>query len=151
MKESAPGISYRKILVPVDFSPCSREAFRVAAELARRFDAVLMALHVVDEKWIAAVAETGDIEKEQVTRLFRKKARERFHEFLENGPSAPIKRKLLVGVPFNEILKTVRLEGIDLVVMGRYGGTGELEKIFFGSTAEKVVRLSPCAVLSVVL
>jgi len=151
MEKRAVGVSFQKILVPVDFSPCSQEAFRVAAGLARQSGAVLTILHVIDEKMIAAVAATGHIEKEKVIRVFRKKARELFHEFLEKGPSAPIKRKLLVGVPFNEILKTVRLEGTDLVVMGRYGGTSELEKIFFGSTAEKVVRLSPCAVLSIVL
>lgn len=58
---------------------------------------------------------------------------------------------IVTGVPFHEIVKTARLEQVDLIVMGRYGGTGELEKIFFGSTAEKVVRVAPCAVLSIPL
>lgn len=58
---------------------------------------------------------------------------------------------IMAGVPFHEIVKLARLEQVDLIVMGRYRGTGELEKIFFGSTAEKVVRVAPCAVLSIPL
>ena len=41
---------------------------------------------------------------------------------------------------------------VDLVVMGSYGGrSGSVDKIFFGSTAEKVVRTAGCPVLTVPL
>ena len=145
-------MTYRKILVPVDFSPCSLQAFRAAAELAAEFHAVIVVLHVVDEKIIDQVASIGNVKKEQIAKLFHRKAREQFRAFLEKEePATSVKRKVTVGAPFEEILKAIRSEGFDLVVMGRYGGTGELEKILFGSTAEKVVRLSPRSVLSVVL
>jgi nucleotide-binding universal stress UspA family protein len=44
------------------------------------------------------------------------------------------------------------MEKVDLVVMGSYGGrSGSVDKIFFGSTAEKVVRTAGCPVLTVPL
>jgi hypothetical protein len=49
-----------------------------------------------------------------------------------------------------EIARTVREEKIDLVIMGSYGGqTADISHIFFGSTAEKIVRTAPCPVLTV--
>ena len=47
---------------------------------------------------------------------------------------------MAAGRPFEEIARAARVEGVDLVVMGSYGGAvGGVDKIFFGSTAEKVV------------
>ena len=63
-----------------------------------------------------------------------------------------IKRILAEGAPFAEIARTARVEKVDLVVMGSYGGqVGSVDKIFFGSTAEKVVRTAGCPVLTVPL
>ncbi|RPH77861.1 MAG: universal stress protein [Nitrospiraceae bacterium] len=56
------------------------------------------------------------------------------------------------GVPFVEIGQMVRVEKVNLVVLGSYGGRSEsVDKIFFGSTAEKVVRTAGCPVLTVPL
>jgi nucleotide-binding universal stress UspA family protein len=56
------------------------------------------------------------------------------------------------GTPFVEIAKFARNEEIDLVVLGSYGGrTDSMEKIFFGATADRVVRTAGCAVLTVPL
>jgi nucleotide-binding universal stress UspA family protein len=63
-----------------------------------------------------------------------------------------VTRIVLEGGPFVEIAKTARTEKVDLVVMGSYGGrSGSMDKIFFGSTAEKVVRTAGCPVLTVPL
>jgi nucleotide-binding universal stress UspA family protein len=58
-----------------------------------------------------------------------------------------------VGIPFQEIAVIARDLAVDLIVMGGYGrsGRGPIEEIFFGSTAEKAVRLLPCPVLCVPL
>ena len=52
------------------------------------------------------------------------------------------------GIPHEEILKIAKDKKIDLIVIGTHGSTG-IDRILFGSTAEKVVRKAPCPVLSV--
>ena len=145
-------MAFKRILVPVDFSPCSLEAYRVAVSLARSFEAALSLLHVVDRRTLEAARELGLITAEIDEKNLHAEARRRFREFLARAPAdLPSDRKIVTGLPFQEIVQATRQEQIDLIVMGRYGGSGELEKIFFGSTAEKVVRIAPCAVLSIPL
>jgi nucleotide-binding universal stress UspA family protein len=64
-----------------------------------------------------------------------------------------VESMVALGVPFQEIAVVARDLAVDLVVMGGYGrgGRGPIEEVFFGSTAEKVVRLLPCPVLCVPL
>lgn len=52
------------------------------------------------------------------------------------------------GEPFLEIIRTAKIESADLIVMGTHGRTG-LDHIFFGSTAERVVRKAPCPVMTI--
>jgi len=52
------------------------------------------------------------------------------------------------GCPYEEILKFAEEKGVDLIVMGTQGRSG-LDRVIFGSTAEKVVRNSDCPVLTV--
>ncbi|RPH77405.1 MAG: hypothetical protein EHM80_12575, partial [Nitrospiraceae bacterium] len=48
-----------RILVPVDFSSCSEEAFRIALTLAQTFQAELLVLHVMDTSALAAFNRLG--------------------------------------------------------------------------------------------
>lgn len=146
---------FTKILVPVDFSPSSEEAFRVATEFARLFSAELLLLHVVDTKSLTALNRLGladqGAEAAQKKRL-RHHARLNARRLLESpeAKGLSVRRILQEGAPFVEIAKTARVEQVDLVVIGTYGGrAGSIDKIFFGSTAEKVVRTAGCAVLTV--
>jgi nucleotide-binding universal stress UspA family protein len=148
---------FSKILVPVDFSPCSEEAFRLALSLARQFQAEVSLLHVVDTKSLSTLNMLGlarpSEEAEQKKRL-RHQARLNARRLLsfEETKGLQIRRLLAEGSPFVEIARTARTEKVDLVVMGSYGGqVGSVEKIFFGSTAEKVVRTAGCPVLTVPL
>ncbi len=50
---------FKAILVPVDFSPCSKEAFRVACQMARLGGATLLVLHVIDTSTLAAFNRLG--------------------------------------------------------------------------------------------
>jgi nucleotide-binding universal stress UspA family protein len=148
---------FSKILVPVDFSPCSEEAFRVALSLARLFQAEVLLLHVIDTKSLTALNRLGlarpSEEPGQKKRL-RHHARLQARRLLqfEEAKGVTIRRLLAEGAPFAEIARTARMERVDLVVMGSYGGQVEsVDKIFFGSTAEQVVRTAGCPVLAVPL
>ena len=50
---------FETILVPVDFSPCSDEAFRVACQMARLCGATLLVLHAIDTSVLAAFNRLG--------------------------------------------------------------------------------------------
>ena len=149
---------FTKILVPVDFSPCSEEAFRVALTLARTFQAELLLVHVIDTSTLATFNQLGLLaapsDSQGQKRRLRHHARLNVRRLLESEgvKGVTVTRVVLEGGPFVEIAKTARMENVDLVVMGSYGGrSGSVEKIFFGSTAEKVVRTAGCPVLTVPL
>jgi nucleotide-binding universal stress UspA family protein len=148
---------FKRILVPVDFSPCSEEAFRTALALAKLFGAEVLLLHVIDTKSLDTLnmqgLGTAAEQKEQKKRL-RHHARLNARRLLQmkEAKGVAVVRLLAEGAPFVEIGRTVRMERADLVVLGSYGGrSGSVDKIFFGSTAEKVVRTAGCAVLTVPL
>lgn len=149
---------FTKILVPIDFSPCSEEAFRVALTLAKTFQAKLLLLHVIDTSALAAFNQLGLLavpsDAQSQKRRLRHHARLNVRRLLESeaAKGVTVTRIVLEGGPFVEIAKTARMEKVDLVVMGSYGGrSGNVDKIFFGSTAEKVVRTAGCPVLTVPL
>ena len=148
---------FERILIPVDFSACSEEAFRLGLSMARVYQSEVLLLHVIDRGALEALNRAGlatpSEERNQIKRL-RHQARLNARRFLEleEAKGVSIRRELAEGVPFVEIAKVARAEKVGLVVMGSYGGTvGYVDKIFFGSTAEKVVRTAGCPVLTVPL
>jgi nucleotide-binding universal stress UspA family protein len=149
---------FRTILMPVDFSACANEAFRVAADLARVCGSDLLVLHVIDTSALEAFHRLGLLavpsEAGAQRRRLRHHARLHIRELLESDPAKglPCTRLVIEGTPFVEIATVARTQKVDLVVMGTYGGrAGSVDKIFFGSTAEKVVRTAGCPVLTVPL
>jgi len=147
---------FNTILVPVDFSPCSDEAFRVACQMARLCGAAMLILHVIDTSALAAFNRLGLLavpsDAAPQRRRLRHHARLKVRQLLESKVAMDVKitRLIVEGAPFVEIAKVARTGDIDLVVMGSYGGrSGSVDKIFFGSTAEKVVRTAGCPVLTV--
>lgn len=149
---------FKAILVPVDFSPCSDEAFRVACQVARLCGARLLVLHVIDTSALAAFNRLGLLavpsDATPQRRRLRHHARLNVRQLLESKGALDVKitRLIVEGAPFVEIAQVARTGGIDLVVIGSYGGrSGSVDKIFFGSTAEKVVRTAGCPVLTVPL
>jgi nucleotide-binding universal stress UspA family protein len=149
---------FRRILVPVDFSSCSSEAFRVALQMAKAFRSDVMILHVIDTSAIAAFNRLGLLavpsdETKQRRRLHHQ-ARLKTRQLLasQSTEGVPIERVVVEGAPFVEIVKFARQERVDVIVLGSYGGRSEnMDKIFFGATAEKVVRTAGCAVLTIPL
>jgi nucleotide-binding universal stress UspA family protein len=151
---------FHKILVPVDFSPCSDEAFKTAVQLARtsESESEVVMLHVIDTGAIAAFNRLGLLavpsDATAQRRRLRHQARLKSRQLLESVSTEGIavRRIVLEGTPFVEIAKLTRQEQVDLIVLGSYGGRSEsMDKIFFGATAEKVVRTAGCPVLTVPL
>jgi universal stress protein A len=139
-----------EILVPVDFSPCSINALRVALGMAAP-DGDLTLLHVIDEHFIEDAVAAGLGQSEDVRERLRQQAESKFGAMLEglDVGHVDVERMIVVGSPFVEILKIARDLDLPMIVMGVRGRSTPPEEILFGSTAEKVLRGSRVPVLCV--
>ena len=149
---------FNRILLPIDFSPCSGEAFRIGCRLGRMTGAVVNVLHVIDTSILASLQQIGlsviPNNGPAQRRRLRHHARLNLRRLLESDDAKGVNctRLILEGVPYAEIVKVARTKAIDLIVMGTYGvRAGSIDKLFFGSTAEKVMRIAGCSVLTVPL
>lgn len=136
-----------KILCPVDFSPGSQRALRVAARLARERDAELVVMHA----WHVPPTGLGDLPfPAGLSEQIAGEARRGLDAAVQEATAAGVKRvsaKLARGAPGPAIVATVAEDReIGLVVLGTHGRTG-LARVVLGSIAEHVVRHAPCSVL----
>jgi nucleotide-binding universal stress UspA family protein len=143
------------ILVATDFSECSCAAFQAARKMAQAFGAKIVLLHVINQTVVERLAEHLNVEMETLLPELREKAQQQLSGFLKHcaATAREVDSMVAVGIPFQEIAVIARELAVDLVVLGGYGrrGRGPIDEVFFGSTAEKVVRLLPCPVLCVPL
>jgi len=141
---------FDKILLPSDFSDCSAEAARAARRLAERFGSRLAVLHVLDEPAALDPMFRGEVPLELLRGRMEQYAREGMDAFLAAHFQglAKVETRVASGVPYREIIREARESGADLIVIGTHGRTG-VEHVIFGSTAEKVVRMAPCPVLTI--
>ena len=147
-------MNLHKILVPVDFSECSRAAFLFAVELARPLHAKLMVLHVWDVPFLWP--SVGDVPVAvpdeppmTVGELVKRRATEELERFLAaNAPKGvEVHGRLEMGDPVTVVCEMAR-DHHDLVVMGTHGRTG-LSRVLAGSVAENIVRRCEKPVLTV--
>jgi nucleotide-binding universal stress UspA family protein len=145
---------FKKILFCTDFSENAHWAFTYALNLAKTYKGKLLILHVTpDPAFVYPDTLNAYISEETLQKLEaseeEKMDRELNTYYVQKMDGFEDYKTLLKkGAAFYEIIKTVKEESVDLVVMGTHGRTG-LDHILFGSTAEKVVRKSPCPVLTI--
>ena len=139
-----------EILVPIDFSPCSLNALRVAIGMASP-DGDLTLLHVIDEHFVDDAVAAGLGTSEDIRGRLREQAEGSFVNMLEDidHQGVNIEKMTVVGSPFIEILKIARDLDLPMIVMGVKGRSTPPEEILFGSTAERVLRGSRVPVLCV--
>lgn len=153
---AAASFRLKRILVPVDFSECSRKALRYALPFAREFGAEINLLYVVESAYVmGSMGEFGTGEYVPVdyaameTELVAISARQlRELATAEIGSSATWKPIIRQGRPATEIVEAAREIEADLIVIATHGHTG-LKHVLLGSVAENVVRHAPCPVLTV--
>jgi len=152
-EEKAPQAieAVEKILVPVDFSPYSKEALSYAKEVAALYGAGLQVLHTIEEPaYPYFYTPGGAFSPVEQLEALRVKAEEALDKMLAEtpGPEVPADRYVATGRPASEIARFAEERDSDMVVIATHGLTG-LERLLVGSTAEQVVRLSPCPVFTV--
>jgi nucleotide-binding universal stress UspA family protein len=142
-------INLNTILVPSDFSECSDQALRYGLELARRFDARLHLLHVVQDPVTQPWAAEGfSVPLFEVVEQWQKQAEERLRAAVPDADRGRVTVVSIVATPYSEILDYAAAHDVDLIVMGTHG-RGGVTHMLLGSIAERVVRRAPCPVLTV--
>lgn len=141
---------FTKILTAIDFSENSEYAFDYALTLATRFDAELTIMHVINEPVDLRGFYVPHISFEQLEKEIEESAVKMMGEFCSArmGGFQNYKTVIVTGIPYDEILATAVNIDASLIVLGTHGRTG-LDRILFGSTAERVVRSAACPVLTV--
>ncbi|MBP4136524.1 universal stress protein [Flavobacterium geliluteum] len=137
----------KRILVPTDFSKHAEDALKVAAQIAKKNDAEIVILHILELPSQMSDAILGGASIPE-TMLFMKKANETLDEiasksFLDGIPVTEIAK---IDKPIHGITQISKEHNIDLIVMGSHGSSG-LEELLIGSNTEKVVRNSDIPVL----
>lgn len=140
--------SFQRIVCPVDFGVMSGRALEMAASLAAPTRAALTVVHIVDLTVDASDTGQGEATEYRRTRFDRGR-----QELLEMIPDHIRQRHavtelVLVGRPYREIVRLADEQQADLIVMG-VQGRGAADLLFFGSTANHVVRQAACPVLTV--
>ena len=121
----------QKILVPIDFSEDSANGLEYAVSLAQKTQAELIVLHVTQKKeadsfvYLLAVLEGAPMLNPPagipVDRLLREKALDLYHfieKVVRNPGRLKIRRKVALGNKAEKILRVIKEENIDLVVLG---------------------------------
>ncbi|MDZ7642725.1 MAG: universal stress protein [Desulfurivibrio sp.] len=141
---------FSKILVPVDFSDNSRRILQAGAALAAKFRADLSVVFVVQSfddysGFFVPHVPLNQFEEEMVHN-----AEAKMKEFVAEGLPAgtPVQTRVLTGDVAESIVEHAEQTGIDLIVMGTHGYKG-LERVLFGSVAEKVVKAASSPVMSI--
>ena len=143
---------FRNIMVPYDGSKHSLHAFKIALDMAQKYNSKLIILTCLAKpeyggEWYYDARYTKAILKKE-----EKAARENISKMLE-----PIKKKTAIPINFkiipvvsiaNKIVSFAKTHKIDLVVMGSHGRTG-FDKVILGSVAQGVSQKVHCPIMIV--
>lgn len=140
--------TFRKILFPVDLSESSEKLVPIVMTMIRKFDAELHLLFVV-----RILRYFTDIYVPHPSiNLFETEmvegAQKKMEEFRQShfADLTAIETNVLLGDPADTIIGYIKDSGIEMVVMGTHGRKG-LDRVLFGSVAERVIKTSPVPVL----
>ena len=154
-------IVYRKILIPHDGSQFASEALPHVLAIESGFNSEIILVQIV-ESWLqinarldpiplfAAGFSTSELAL-QMQEAETKTAEHNLNQLkqeLESCGISQIKTLVLSGIPGDEIVKTAKNEGCDLILMSTHGRSG-LGRVFIGSVADQIIRQAGCPVLLV--
>ena len=141
---------FKKILFPVDLSESSPKLVPYVTTMAEKFGAEIHLLFVarVFQYFSGIYVPHPSISKfeDEIVEGAKKRLKEFTEEYFSDLPGT--KAEVVPGDISEEILKYTGSKGIDLLILGTHGRKG-LEKVVFGSVAERVAKTSPVPVLLV--
>jgi universal stress protein A len=141
--------NYKSIMVAIDFSAAAATVIKRAADVAKRNDAELALLHVVeyipppDLAYETSMNPDWLIDQDELS----KHAESTLEKFCEKHDLKNVRQTVVIGAPKYEICNYARENGCDLIVMGAHGLHGI--RLLLGSTTNGVLHEMPCDVLAV--
>ncbi len=149
-------LNVKKILVPTDFTSTAENAVETARMLAKKLDAEIVFLNVIEIDSGEAINTSGGpsnyasftdgiLIHESIKHSEREMKR---LDEVSNMQGVSSTSVIKMGNPFHHIFSVVDEMGIDFIIMGTKGASG-LSEILIGSNTEKVVRKAKCPVLSI--
>jgi nucleotide-binding universal stress UspA family protein len=141
-----PQVSVKNVLFATDFSKHSAEALPYVVSIAKKYGSTVFATHVHSTSPLGAMPPTVELQALAAQAMKEARASIRALEV----PLRGIPHELIVcnGDIWNELAFLVEKKGIDLIVVGTHGRAGA-SKLLMGSVAERILRQSPCPVLTV--
>ena len=143
-------IEFKRILFPVDLSESSDKMIPYVQAVAKKFDSkiyIFFAARVFEyfSSMYVPYSSINRFENEVIAG-----AEKRLYEFVDEHFSeyANTQAVVVAGDASEEIINYIEEHHIDLVIMGTHGRKG-MDKILFGSVAERVLKTSPVPVMVV--
>lgn len=141
-----------KILVPVDGSAVSEKAAAAAVQIAKERNGEIVFLCIAEVRgkyeYVGDGVVTLPINHNQLSAMIIENQTKMLDAFssLVNTEGVKIEKKVIAGVPYEEILKYATENKVDLIVMGRRGFS-KIKRFFLGSVTQRVISDAPCPVL----
>jgi nucleotide-binding universal stress UspA family protein len=141
-------ISFKNILFPVDLSPASQKIVPYVNTMAEKFGSNVCLFFVARNLKYFADMYVPDPSIFSFEREILEGSTKRLTEFKEKyfQDMPKVQIKVVSGDPAGEILHYIKNETVDMVIMGTHGRKG-LDKIVFGSVADRIVKSSLVPVL----
>jgi nucleotide-binding universal stress UspA family protein len=126
------------ILVPTDFSFCADNALKYALVLAKKYNATLT---IMTAYYVPSAGATSVIVKleDDLRESAEKQLQELGDKLRESNPTVNLKLFSTYNSPVNAVLRAVKENDFDAVVMGTTGATGAKE-VFVGSTTSSLIN-----------
>jgi len=143
-------ITIDSILIPTDFSDLSESSLRVGIAIAKRQNASVTLLHVVDKFSYSPPNETHSSEF-RITPDILFTVGEKLKgitEKIQKETGIKISGRILEGKPSDLICKLAFEDNINIIVMGTHGKKG-IRKNYIGSEAISVVKNASCPILTI--
>jgi universal stress protein A len=148
--DSRRATSFRKILVPIDFSDCSLKGLIYAKAFAKQFKSKLVLLNSVHFQYYVASDEYARYDLPRLMQYAEKAASDQMRDFVRkiNWKGLDVETSLQTGHPGQKISDYAKDGSMDLIIASTHGTTG-FKHVLLGSIAEYVVRHASCPVLIV--
>lgn len=140
----------KTILVPTDFSDCSLNAMKNAVEIAEQFEAKITLLYIdMNDSQHMPLFYLDDAKIEEIKKRQEEGINEKLQEFIADtigDRKIEVETVVRYGIAYDEIVEYTEEREVDLLVIASHGRS-RIQKFFYGSTTERVVRSAACTVM----